>query len=713
MMTGTDLEPRPVPPLPVAVRRRPESLPVRSAVAVWRNPHVSVPLAVPPGLWLAAETAHLLGPVACGSLSSAAVLTFAGVWLEAPRRWPDLPDDEGVLPRWYRRRVWWARASCAGCCGWVPLAAWLGPAGAAWETLLAMLAVGGVVWGVRHHRRRRPMSRRERRRLARDLRNWDAWWQIHAGRWAPGSRVTMVTHEDAQVILRVRLVAGSQVAAGLRQHERFIESALDGMVDAGMVRVADVPGNPGLADVHIKRVDPLAGFVEWEEELAPSSVHDPWPQGKSETGRWRMAPQRTSSFIVGASRSGKSNEELTRIACLSRCPDGRANVIDLKGGRSARPALRACAVEYVITTVAEARDYLLMMATEVKFRAMYAGIGAGASEQLQATGEDPALFTLIDEASELTSLTSGDTSCRRSLAIITAQGMGVECYTDVAAQLGTLEESVGTEQIRSNLPLRMSFRTELARHGAYALGEKTRMDTSLLQPEGTFLTKLRADSPQEKMRGIRMEHDQFAERAASRIDDPPLRLYCGSEPCPVEGYRTWQEWWGGRWGRLPAAFRGDSPQYQRWAAAQPQEEEPAIAETAEPAAPPQPAPSPAPPVMPPAAAPPPAGTQPPAASAPPPVKRAAFAAALQSAAAGTSPAALMAASGLGHTWTARMLDALVRTGAVTKTGRGEYVPVTGADITAAIESVRAGDAETQQRAAGMADDDSPRRLHVV
>jgi len=41
------------------------------------------------------------------------------------------------------------------------------------------------------------------------------------------------------------------------------------------------------------------------------------------------------------------------------------------------------------------------------------------------------------------------------------------------------------------------------------------------------------------------------------------------------------------------------------------------------------------------------------------------------------------------------------------------VPVTGADITAAIESVRAGDAETQQRAAGMADDDPPRRLHVA
>lgn len=698
-MSGTDLEPRPVPPLPVVVRRRAESAPARAAAAVVANPHLSVPLAVPPGLWAAAESAHLLGSVACGSLSSAAVLTMAGMWLEAPRRWPDEMDEDGEPPPWWKRRVWWARASCAGCCGWVPLAAWLGPAGSTWETLLAMLAVGSVIWGIRWFRRRRPVSRRQRRRLARELRDWDAWWQIHARLWGvPGSRVTAVTHEDAQVILRVRLVAGSQVAGQLRQHERFIESGLDGMVDAGMVRVADVPGNPALADVHIKRIDPLAGFVEWEEELAPSSVHDLWPQGKSETGRWRMVPQRISAFIVGASRSGKSNEELTRIACLSRCPDGRTTVIDLKGGRSARPALRACAVEYVITTVAEARDYLLMMATEVKFRAMYAGTGAGASEQLQATEEDPALFTLIDEASELTSLTSGDTACRKNLAVIAAQGMGVECYTDVAAQLGTLEESVGTEQIRSNLPLRISFRTELARHGAYALGEKTRMDTSLLEPVGTFLTKLGADSPQEKMRGIRMEHSQFAEHAASRIDDPPLRLYCGSELCPVEGYRTWQEWHGGRWGRLPAAFRDDSPQYQRWADSQPAQQEPEE-ETAAESPPPPPVPAPAVPV---------AG--PPAASAPPSVKRAAFAAALQSGI--SSPAALMAASGFGKNWVNQTLAAMVGMGAATRIGHGEYVPVTGVDIAAAMESIRAGDMEVGRRAAGMGDD-SPRRLHVA
>jgi hypothetical protein len=547
------------------------------------------------------------------------------------------------------------------------------------------------------------MSRRKRRRLAKELRHWDTWWQLHAAKWGVDrSRVIAVTHDGVQIILRIQLVPGAQVAQTLRQHEQLIESGLEGMVGAGMVRVADVDGNPSLADVHIKRLDPLAGFVEWEEELAPKSVHDMWPQGRSETGRWYMVPQRISAFIVGASRSGKSNEELTRIVCLSRCPDARAVVIDLKGGRSGRPALRACAVEYVITTVAEARDYLLMMATEVKFRAMYAGTDG--SEQLQATEADPALYTLIDEASELTSTVSGDTACRRSLAVIASQGMGVECYTDVAAQLGTLEESVGTEQIRSNLPNRIAFRTELPRHGAYALGEKTRMDTSLLQPVGTFLTKLRADSPQEKMRGIRMEREQFAEHAWSRIDDAPLALYCGSEPCPVEGYRTWQEWWARRWGRLPAAFHSDSPQYQRWAGSQPaQSAEDDEQDTAETPAPP----TPAPPARETTA------LRPPAASAPPAVKRAAFVAALQGATVAVSPAGLMAASGFGKNWVQRHLEALLKMGAVTRIGRGEYLPVTGADIAAAMESIRSGDSDVRQQAEASAGDGHRRGLHVA
>lgn len=694
-MPGTDLERRPSPPLPVRVRPRPESLPGKAAAAAARNPHLSVPLAAFPALWLGAEAAHEIGPLACGPVSTAAVLGTAWMWVAAPRRWPDPADA-----RWWQSRAWWARATCAAGCGWEALASWLGPAGDDAEPLIALLLVIWVIWGARWFRRHRPARKRKRGKKARMLREWDAWWQAHAAAWgAPGSRVVNVTAEGVQVILRVKLVPGRQVFTSLRQHERLMESALEGFADAGMVRVAAVPGDASLADVFIKRLDPLGEFIEWEEELAPRSVHDPFPEGRMESGKWRMTRQRVSSFIVGMTRSGKTNGQLTRIVCLSRCPDARTVVIDLKGARSGRDVLRACAAEYVICTLEEARDYLLMLATEVRFRAMNAGLDGG--EQLEATEADPALMTLIDECWGLTSLRGGDASCRRDLAIVTSQGAGVECYVDAAAQIGTLEESVGERQVRSNMDRRLSYRTAERGEGEYALGEGTRIDTSKLTPVGTFLAKLGPDSPQEKIRGIRMTREKFAEVAWSRLEDPPLALYCGSEPCPVPGYRTWQEWWARRWERLPAPFHADSPQYQAHMASrrrqQPRDDDDADVVTV------QPAPAPAP-----RRAPPPPG-------APDSEKRAAFCAALQDATAPASPRALQDASGLGKTSVAQYLRRLVERGAVIQRDRGEYVPAPGADIAQVLASVRAGDEELLRAAAAGPGDGDPdgRRLYAV
>lgn len=709
-MPGAEVERRPVPPLPVPVRRVPESLPAKMALGVLRRPHLSVPLAVPPGLWAVAEAAHVIGPVACGPVSTVAVLGSAWIWAEAPRRYPDPP---GVRPgdlRWWQSRAWWARASCAAGCGWVSLAAWTGPAGPSAPVLGVMLLAGSTAWGARYWHRKRP--RREKRRRgrqareeARQLADWDTWWQLHAAAWgASGSRVVNVTHDGVTVILRVRLVGGRQVPRTLQQNERLIESALEGLVDAGMVRVAGVPGSPHLADVYVKQADPLGEFIEWEEGLAPSSVHDPFPEGRMESGKWRMTRQRVSSFIVGTTGSGKTNGQLSRIACLSRCPDARTVVIDLKGGRSGRPVLRAAAAEYVITTLPEARGYLLMVAAEIEFRAMNAGLDG--EEQLEATEQDPAIMTLIDEVNGVASQTNGDASCRRSLARIASQGRGVECWVDAAAQIGTLEESVGERQVRSNMDRRVSYRTAEPREGAYALGEDTRVDTSKLAPVGTFLAKLGPDSPQEKIRGILMTREKFAAVAWSRLEDPPLGLYCGSEQCPVPGYRTWQEWWSRRWERLPEAFRGDSPQYRQWAESQPQPESREPQEDT-----PAPQPAPAPQAPPPATVAAPAGPPPP--GAPEHVRRAAFTVAAQ-ACAGTvvTPAQLAAASGMGRTWVQQRLRYLVTAGAATQAGRGEYVMAPGADIASALAAEKAGEDDALAAFLGGEAADRP-RLHAV
>lgn len=711
-MPGTEIERRPVPPLPVTTRTR-ESPVARAVTGAARRPHLTVPAVTPAVLWLAAETASaagLAGPVAAASVTGTAAMW----WLIAPRRWPDLPaEDDGSPLKWHQSRLWWARATCAGGCGWVSLAAYLGPAGPDAPVLAGLLAVICTVWGIRYWRQHRPprekrKRRRERRHEQRELAHWDAWWHHYAGAWAvTGSRVTRVTHDDAQVILRIQLVPGVHVYEHLLGNERLIASALrDFAGGTGMVRIAEVTTDGSLADVYVKHVDPLGDFIEWQEELAPRSVHDPFPEGRMEGGRWRMARQRVNSFIVGTTRAGKTNGQLNRVACLSRCPDARSTVIDLKGNRSGRLVLRAAAAEYVICTQEEARAYLLMMAVEVRLRAVNAGLDGG--EQLEATVAEPALFTLIDECWGLTSLRGGDSSCRYALAILASQGSGVECYVDAAAQIGTLEESVGERQVRSNMDRRLSYRTAEPREGAWALGENTtRIDTSKLTPVGTFLAKLGPDSPQEKIRGIHMPKELFAKVARSRADDAPLALFCANEECPVPGYATWGEWWWRRWERLPDAFCGESPQYQKYMkelASHPQDAEddrdlsPAVMVSAE-----------APVAATRSYIHAPAGPPPP--GAPLGVKRAAFCAAIQDAGDGITQAGLRAASALGKTTVNNYLNRLEAAGAVTQADRDWYVPVPGRDIAAVLAAALAGDDDLFASVTG--DGEAGRRLHAV
>jgi len=115
-----------------------------------------------------------------------------------------------------------------------------------------------------------------------------------------------------------------------------------------------------------------------------------------------MADLRVNRFTIGMTRWGKSNDLLVALANLSGCPDAVSVVIDLKGGRSARPVLAASAAEHVIITIDEARMFLRMSVAEIKARAMYAYDG---EEQLRAAWDtfrrrdhDPAFTLFCTEA---------------------------------------------------------------------------------------------------------------------------------------------------------------------------------------------------------------------------------------------------------------------------------------------------------------------------
>lgn len=699
-MPGTDLVRRPsYPPAPLEGRgRESEALIPRAFRSARRNRHLTVPLAVPPVMWTAGEILHAAGWAA--EAGAAGGVTAAAVWFFAPHKWTG-SDGKPRMPE-----VWYARASAIAAGAWLPLAAALGASsGLPGEILGGTLLAGGTAWGIPWWRHKRPRGMRRRQAM---IARWDAWWQGHCAAWGlTGSRVIDAKESGVTIRIRVQLWAGRQSVQGVRGVVHLIESGLEDIVkESGRVRVDTVKGNLSQADLFFKRDNPLREVVEWDPALAPQSVHDKAVDGLAETGEWMFTPMRINGFVIGRTRSGKSNHLKLRIAQLTGCPDDRQVVIDLKGGRSGRPMIEAAAVDYVITDVDEARVYLLMLTAEIAARAKYCYTG---EEQLEATEEIPAIHTLIDETRGLTSVNAGDAECAKHLATIASQGSGLEVYAEVYTQYGSLDESVATEQTRSNLLLRVVYAVEESRHGVFAIPEYDKSDASKLEEKGTHLLKAGPKAHAEQIRAPKMSDDLLkritAANARALAPRRPWLLYCGSGPCPAGG--TWQEWWDRRWLRLDPAFREISPQYaeaaRRYgtaAAVTEAREHAAAGVTFGPAVTVTIAPAPSAPgegdgasvaarLE--------AETQGPDFTADRRnvtrlgdvmrAKREVFADALAGALHGISPGQLEEESGMSKSWVHPRLTRLVDRGAVTQPRRGLYVPVPGTDIHAAIRQV--------------------------
>ena len=686
-MPGKDLVP--LTPAPPAVPQVPWQQQTAAEFALWpaarwakRNNHVSVPLAIPPVLWLAAlglRLGHAIPyALACGAL-------LAGcVWFFAPHKWDRAAEQ------------WYARLSAILGAGWLVVAAWLGPLnGMPGIVLAALLAAGSGAWGWFWYRHKRPRGQKRQERLVAAC---DAWWLSYCHMWnLHGSHVIEAELRGVTLRIRVKGIQGRHTLQHFRQAIPGIESAAEGQADIGMVRVEPVKGFPSRADIFLKRENPLRETVEYDPAIAPQSVHDPAPVGRKETGSWKMASLRRNRFTIGQTRSGKSNDLLVGVANLSGCPDARIILIDLKGGRSARPVLKSGAAEYVVIEQDEARMTLRMLAAEARAREMHAYDG---NEQLMASAETPALFTMVDETHELTATEDGigDTESRRHVSTLASQGSGVEEYEWIYTQHGSLETSVGTEQIRANLPWRTCYAVAEARHGAYVIPEYNRLDASKLEEKGTSYMKDGPEVTPEQIRAPHMSHELLIRIASQNVallgPRPPLRLWCGAQAAyeTKDGQVvTWQEWWDVRWFRLHEAFHPDSPQYQAAIAAAGPEYVLAGRHSPAPAA------STAAPaggdergaVLPDSFTPDPRlVSQLPAELA---SQEDRFCAALQSATPDSpiTPKELMTASGRAKSWVHDRLGALAETGQITQVSRGQYAALPGSDIPAGLAGIKA------------------------
>lgn len=547
-----------------------DALPKRMGRWARRNSHYTVPIGLLPAMWLAGLILHHVHAVVYAALCG--VVLTACVWFFAAHKWDR------------RAEQWYARLSAILGAAWLTVAAWLGPLSGTITSavLAAVLAAGCIAWGVPWWRHKRPRGMKRAERLRAEC---DEWWQSHASAWnLRGSRVIEAEMSRVTLRIRVRGLPGRHTFQHFQQVLYLIESAAEGHADIGLVRIGKVPGKPSEVDIFLKKQNPLRETVEYDMGMAPRSVHELASFGVSEAAEQAMRSLRRSRFAIGETRSGKSNDLLVGIAHLSGCVDGRFVLIDLKGGRSARPVLKSASAEYVIVEIDEARMYSRMCVAELKARSTGAYDG---NEQLLATEDIPGVWTMVDETYELTATENGagDPECRRNVAVIASQGAGVEFYIWIFTQNGSLETSVGTEQIRANLPWRTCYRVAEARHGQYVIPEYAKLDASKLEENGTCYDKYGKDVTPEQIRRPLMSHallTSIASQNAALIGPrPPLRLFCGSQVAyevaagrdedgsEIKRAVTWQEWWDARWTRLPEAFRKDSPQYQAAVAGHP------------------------------------------------------------------------------------------------------------------------------------------------
>ena len=666
--------PPPPPPLPDAGEPRGDLLPVWGAAR--RNRHVTVPLAVPAGFAAAGEVLAALPHAGVPTIAGSVALSGA-VWWAAPHKW-----DRSV-ERWY------ARASVLAAGAWLSAAAVMGLG----VPELAALGAGSVAWGIPWWWHKRP-----RRQAATVVAEWARWWQYYASRWGvAGSQVIDVTTAGVIDTLHVQLWAGHQHKKQVDEALPLIESALRGHVDAGMTRCEMVKGHPDQVLVHLKRANPHAVEVAWDESLCPGSVTGLAPIGKDEAGEWVFAPLLVNWFGIGKTRWGKSNELSVLLASWTACRDALPPwIIDLKGGRSARPWAE-CA-DWIATTVEEARLILGCAAAEVRARARdwYAG-----TEQGVPTPDVPAIPVVVDESHGVLSTMAGDTQCRRLAAVVASEGSGVNVHEWVFTQYGALDESVGTEQIRGNLPARLCFAVSQADHGQFALPDWAKLDPSRLENKGEFYWRLGPDGASAPCRGPHMDHDLVREIAArnAAIGRPPLRLFCGDQVAYRAGDRdvTWQEVYDSRHARLPAAFRPAGHH-----APAPPPEAPMIPTVTVPETPEQIAqriedevasiPDLADPPL-----------VDPAVLADAVTRRKMLWARLltEAPAAGISPAQLTEGSGMSRSWTHLQLTALTDLGVITKPADGRYLSVPGQDVWAGLERIREANSRLAEEARQM------------
>jgi hypothetical protein len=309
----------------------------------------------------------------------------------------------------------------------------------------------------------------------------EKWENLFAEHGAEGVQVLDLREERAGRVLRLQLPRSGRVTkTTLEGIAHNIEVSL--RLAEGAVEFSHASSSADIV-MRVREKDVLAQKITLKPEYKATTINKPFAIGLQEDGSVAMITLRElHAMIIGVTGAGKSNLINVILAQLTGMVDTIVWVIDLKGGRVAKPWLQPwfegrterASIDWIATTREEAA--LMMSAFERAIQArMDSGLGGS---KITPTASTPQMILIVDEMADIFGQLKGtrkevgegattNAEFIRKGETLTQKGRSEAASLVLASQRGT-NSMAGSGDMKANCKMRIMLGTIDQNEARYA-----------------------------------------------------------------------------------------------------------------------------------------------------------------------------------------------------------------------------------------------------